>query len=61
MKEKAFETVGGIQTDLYEFQVMEGFFYSGSVKIKTNIKHWVVRANAERKIESTWDSAPHFL
>ena len=39
MKEKAFETVGGIQTDLYEFQVMEGFFYSGSVKIKTNIKH----------------------
>ena len=34
MKEKAFETVGGIQTDLYEFQVMEGFFLQWQCKNK---------------------------
>ena len=39
MKEEALETVGGIQNDHYKFQVMEVFCYSGSVKIKTNIKH----------------------
>ena len=62
MNEEALETVGGIQNDHYKFQVMEVFCYRGSVKIKTNIKHCIcIRANAERKIESTWDSAPHCM